>query len=108
MYKRQLLSSYCDDRLTRYGPGVLHLRDLMAYAIKAGLRRFDFTIGDEGYKLEWSELRLKLYDHSSAATSRGWLPNGVSIVRRRLKRFIKQTPLIWRLACRVRSVLGPF
>lgn len=103
-----LLSSYCDGRLTRYGPGVLHLRDLMAYAIKAGLRRFDFTIGDEGYKLEWSELRLKLYDHSSAATSRGWLPNGVSIVRRRLKRFIKQTPLIWRLACRVRSVVGPF
>ena len=103
-----LLSSYCDDRLTRYGPGVLHLRDLMAYAIKAGLRRFDFTIGDEGYKLEWSDLRLRLYDYSSAATSRGWLPNGVSVVRRRVKRFVKQTPLIWRLTCRVRSVLGPF
>ena len=103
-----LLSSYCHDRLTRYGPGVLHLRDLMAYAIKAGLRRFDFTIGDEGYKLEWSDLRLQLYDHSSAATSRGWLPSGASVVRRRLKRFIKQTPLIWRLACRVRAVIGPF
>jgi CelD/BcsL family acetyltransferase involved in cellulose biosynthesis len=87
---------------------VLHLRDLLDYAIKAGLRRFDFTIGDERYKLEWSDLRLRLYDHSSAAKSCGWLPNCVSVVRRRLKRFIKQTPLIWRLACRVRSVLGPF
>jgi hypothetical protein len=51
---------------------------------------------------------LRLYDYSSAATPRGWLPNGVSVVRRRVKGFVKQTPLFWRLTCRVRSVLGPF
>jgi CelD/BcsL family acetyltransferase involved in cellulose biosynthesis len=103
-----LLSSYCDDQLTRFGPGVLHLRDLLAYAIKSGLRLFDFTIGDEHYKLEWSDLRLKLYDYSAAATVRGLPANCTSIVRRRIKRFIKQTPPVWRLVCRVRSVLGPF
>ncbi len=102
-----VLSSYCDDRLTRFGPGVLHLRDLLAYAIKTGLRRFDFTIGDEQYKLEWSDQLLKLYDYSAAATWRGLPANGASVVRRRLKRFIKQTPLLWSLACRIRSVIGP-
>jgi CelD/BcsL family acetyltransferase involved in cellulose biosynthesis len=102
-----LLSSYCDGPLTRLGPGVLHLRELLAYAIRSGLRLFDFTIGDENYKLEWSDLRLKLYDYSAAATVRGLPANCASIVRRRIKRFIKQTPPVWRLVCRVRSIVGP-
>ena len=68
-----VLSSYCDSELTRYGPGTLHLRELLAYAIQRGLRLFDFTIGDEHYKLEWSDLRLKLYDYSKGATWRGRL-----------------------------------
>ena len=102
-----VLSSYCDGRLTRFGPGVFHLRELLAHAIKIGLRRFDFTIGDEQYKLEWSDLRLRLYDYSTAATWRGRLESLVFTARRRAKRFIKQTPSIWRLACRLRSTLGP-
>ncbi len=102
-----VLSSYCDGGLTRYGPGALHLRELLAHAIKAGLRRFDFTIGDERYKLEWSDLRLPLYDYSTAATWRGWPVSLVSIARRRAKRFIKQTPLLWRSVCRLRSAVAP-
>jgi CelD/BcsL family acetyltransferase involved in cellulose biosynthesis len=103
-----VLSSYCDGRLTRYGPGTLHLRDLLAYAIDRGLRLFDFTIGDEQYKLEWSDLRSKLYDYTTAATWRGFPVSFLSIARRRVKRFIKQTPLVWQLVCRVRSAIGPF
>jgi CelD/BcsL family acetyltransferase involved in cellulose biosynthesis len=103
-----LLSSYCDGALSRLGPGVLHLRDLLAYAIKSGLRLFDFTIGDEKYKLEWSDLRLSLYDHSVSVTGRGVPASCASAVRRRIKRFIKQTPLVWHLVRRIRSTLGPF
>ena len=102
-----VLSSYCDGELTRYGPGTLHLRELLAYAIKRGLRLFDFTIGDEHYKLEWSDLRLKLYDFSAAATWRGWPSSFASIARRRVKRFIKQTPLVWHWGSRLRSAAGP-
>jgi CelD/BcsL family acetyltransferase involved in cellulose biosynthesis len=103
-----VLSSYCDDELTRHGPGTLHLRELLAHAIRLGLRRFDFTIGDERYKLEWSDLRLKLFDYSAAATWRGWPLHFASIARRRLKRLIKQSPLAWSLVCRIRSLIGPF
>ena len=50
-----VLASYCDDsRAAHFGPGALHLRELLKYAIERGLQRFDFTIGDERYKLEWS------------------------------------------------------
>ena len=57
-----MLASYDDSGISHYGPGALHLRELMAYAIGMGLKRFDFTIGDEPYKLEWSDTTLKLYD----------------------------------------------
>ena len=102
-----VLSSYCDSELTRYGPGTLHLRELLAYAIQSGLRLFDFTIGDEHYKLEWSDLRLKLFDYSKGATWRGRIAHLLSVVRRRTKRFIKTTPLLWLWVSRLRSAIGP-
>ena len=102
-----VLSSYSDDELARYGPGALHLRELLAYAVKRGLRLFDFTIGDEHYKAEWADLRLKLYDYSVAATWRGWPMSLLSIVRWRTKRFIKQSPLLWHWVSRLRSAAAP-
>jgi CelD/BcsL family acetyltransferase involved in cellulose biosynthesis len=101
-----ILSSYDDGELSRYGCGSLHLRELMAYAIGRGLRRFDFTVGDEPYKLEWSDVALKLYDHASAATWRGWPATFSALMLRRIKRFIKQTPLAWRMVGHMRSAIG--
>ncbi len=101
-----ILSSYCDGRIAHFGPGALHLRELMAYAIGRGLRKFDFTIGDERYKSEWCDARLKLFDYSAAATWRGWPASALSSARRRLKRAIKQTPLIWSAVSRLRAALG--
>ncbi len=102
-----VLASYDETAaMSHYGPGALHLRELLAHAIKLGLRRFDFTIGDEPYKQEWSDSSLKLYDYSAAATWRGWPSSLASEGRRRIKRFIKQTPAAWRLASSARSALG--
>ena len=101
-----ILSSYCDGRLAHFGPGALHLRELMGYAIARGLKTFDFTIGDERYKSEWCDMRLQLFDYSAAATWRGWPASALSATRRRLKRYIKQTPVIWRLASRLRAAFG--
>jgi CelD/BcsL family acetyltransferase involved in cellulose biosynthesis len=101
-----ILSSYCDGRLAHYGPGALHLRELMAHAIGRGLRRFDFTIGDERYKSEWCDQHLRLYDYSAAATWRGWPASAMSAARRRVKRTIKQTPLIWSITSQVRALYG--
>ncbi len=99
-----ILSSYCDGRLAHYGPGALHLRELLAHAIGRGLRRFDFTIGDERYKSEWCDQHSRLYDYNAAATWRGWPASALSAARRRLKRTIKQTPAMWRAASRLRSL----
>ena len=102
-----VLASYEDDAaLSHFGPGTLHLRELLAHAIKLGLRRFDFTIGDEPYKDEWSDTTVKLYDYSAAATWRGRPASLASSVRRRLKRFVKQTPQLWKLVLRARAAAG--
>lgn len=103
-----VLASYDNGALAQYGPGALHLRELLAYAIGLGLERFDFTIGDEPYKLEWSDAHVSLGDYTAPATWRGWLPYCRSMVCRPLKRFIKQTPWAWRAASRARSYLGRF
>lgn len=102
-----VLASYDEDApAAHYGPGALHLRELLAYAIGRGLRRFDFTIGDEPYKKEWSDTSVALYDHSAAATWRGWPASFASTMRRRLKRFVKQTPSVWRLVSRLRTAMA--
>jgi CelD/BcsL family acetyltransferase involved in cellulose biosynthesis len=99
-----VLASYDDGDAARFGPGAAHLRDLLCYAIERGLRCFDFTIGDERYKLEWSEGTLRLYDLVAPASMRGWPVAALAGARRRLKRIIKQNPVLWSTFSRLRSV----
>jgi CelD/BcsL family acetyltransferase involved in cellulose biosynthesis len=101
-----VLASYVDGEVAHYGPGALHLRELMAYAIDRGLRRFDFTIGDEPYKLEWSDSVLKLYDCTTTKNWRGVPARFFSTARRRVKRLIKQTPLLWSLTSQARATVA--
>ena len=101
-----VVASYEDCELARFGPGALHLRELMAHAIGRGLKRFDFTIGDERYKLEWSDSHLKLCNHVAAATWRGRPASAWAKARNSIKRFIKQTPAVWRMVNAARSAIG--
>jgi CelD/BcsL family acetyltransferase involved in cellulose biosynthesis len=99
-----LLASYDDGPTARFGPGMALLHDLMRRAIELKFDAFDFTIGDESYKLDWSDTELKLYDHVSAASARGLPVVMLAKARRGLKRWIKQTPALWRIVIRVRAL----
>jgi D-aspartate ligase len=101
-----MLASYDDGELSRYGPGALHLRELLAYAIGRGLQRFDFTIGDEPYKREWSDSAVTLWDHRTVTTLRGWPAFCRAALLRPVKRFIKQTPWAWRVVSHARALRG--
>jgi CelD/BcsL family acetyltransferase involved in cellulose biosynthesis len=99
-----VLASY-NGELSRFGPGAAHLRELMRQASERGFRIFDFTIGDEPYKLEWCDTQLKLYDYFSIATLRGALIVLPSRAVRRLKRWIKQTPMLWNAFSKGRKLI---
>jgi len=101
-----LLASYDDGDVSRFGPGMAHLHDLMRYAIDQGCTVFDFTIGDEPYKRDWCDTELALYDHVASVTLRGALVALPISAGQRLKRWIKQTPALWSLAGRVRTLIG--
>jgi CelD/BcsL family acetyltransferase involved in cellulose biosynthesis len=101
-----LLASYDDGEAARFGPGAAHLHDLMRYAIEQGCTVFDFTVGDEPYKRDWCDTELMLYDHIAAATPRGALVVVPILAVQRLKRWIKQTPIVWNVASKVRARLG--
>jgi CelD/BcsL family acetyltransferase involved in cellulose biosynthesis len=102
-----VLASYEEGDLARFGPGAAHLRDLLCYAVGRGLHCFDFTIGDERYKLEWSERTLNLYDLVAPVTARGWPLAALARGRRRLTRAIKQNPMLWNAFSRMRAALAP-
>ncbi|MFL6799472.1 MAG: GNAT family N-acetyltransferase [Xanthobacteraceae bacterium] len=103
-----ILSSYDDGELARLGPGRAHLNELIQRAISRGFTTFDFTVGDEPYKRDWSDLELKLFDHLAAVSPRGHAIMAVTGVFRRAKRFIKQSPPLWRAFSKVRALAGCF
>jgi CelD/BcsL family acetyltransferase involved in cellulose biosynthesis len=101
-----LLASHDDGETSRFGPGIVHLHGLLQHAIDTGCREFDFTIGDERYKQDWCDTEIKLYDHIASATILGWPVATAALSVRRVKRVIKQTPLLWNLVTKARAVLG--
>ncbi len=103
-----LLASYQAGELARFGPGAAHLRHLMRVAIERGFSHFDFTIGDEAYKRDWCEEELKLYDHCAARRPRGLPVLMAARAFRRAKRFIKQTPALWRGYTKARALIARF
>lgn len=101
-----IVSSYHDGEFTRFGPGRAHLNDLLRHAIETGFRSFDFTVGDEPYKRDWSDTELRMYDYLAAVTVRGRLLVATSTAFRRTKRFIKQTPALWHAFSRARELVS--
>jgi CelD/BcsL family acetyltransferase involved in cellulose biosynthesis len=101
-----VLASYDDGPTLRFGPGAAHLHDLMRFAIERGCKSFDFTIGDEAYKLDWADFHLELHDHVSGDGLLGRLAVAVMKAKLRAKRFIKRSPLVWSAASKLRLMLG--
>ena len=102
-----VLASYDRESPTaRFGPGAALLHELLRHAIRQGSRKFDFSVGDERFKHEWCDVEVKLYDHLSAVNLRGLLFAAPLAVVGRLKRAIKQRPMLWRAFRRMRALVG--
>jgi CelD/BcsL family acetyltransferase involved in cellulose biosynthesis len=101
-----ILTSYDDGEASKHGPGRALLHELLRYAIANRFRYFDFTIGDEPYKMDWSDSRLVLHDHLSATTLRGLAAVKALTAFRALKRTIKQNPTMWLAFSKARAAAG--
>ncbi len=101
-----ILASYDGGPISAHGPGTVHLHELLRDTIEKGYRRFDFTVGDEHYKLDWGDETIRLFDYLAGRTPSGWGLVLTTRAYRRFKRLIKQTPVLWRLFSLARSRLG--
>ena len=45
----------------RYSPGRLLIEHLLEWSFRRGLKVFDFTVGNEEYKFEYSDVTIPLY-----------------------------------------------
>lgn len=91
---------YRSGEFSRCSPGNILLHHLLERGFAAGLTSFDFTIGDESYKKEWSDRSQRLGVLLSPRTARGAI--AVFLIRhaRALKGFIKARPRLYHLARR--------
>ncbi len=60
-----------DSQWESYSPGRLLLEHLMQWSFANGLRVFDFTNGEEPYKMEWANVKTPLYEYRQPLTLKG-------------------------------------
>lgn len=79
----------------RRSPGRILLADVLERSCEEGFRTFDFGVGDEAYKAEWTDISIDLTARIEASTPRG-LPVAAALsATLRAKRFIKRRPRLF-------------
>jgi CelD/BcsL family acetyltransferase involved in cellulose biosynthesis len=99
------LVSY-DESFSRFSPGAIHLNALLRRSIERGLHEFDFLVGLQRLKREWSDQRIQLYDHIAGATLAGRAVAASLRGLSRLKRAIKASPVLWDRYLTLRAWVG--
>lgn len=68
-----LMPSYAEGEWRKFSAGRLLLENTIHWAIKNGLKVFDFTIGGEEYKKLWCDQCLFIYDYLVFRSIRGFI-----------------------------------
>lgn len=89
---------------SRYSLMGMLIAELMDLLLAEGIETFDLGLGDFDYKKEWSE-PLAVYNSFIPLSWRGVIVAKGLAGRTALKRFIKQTPAVWKFVGQVRRGL---
>lgn len=89
-----LMPAFDETRFGRCSPGRLLMHELLRWAFDRKLAVFDFTIGDERYKLDWAERTMPLYGGLQSLSFRGSvygsIHTGVESMHRGTQRIVKE------------------
>ena len=97
-----LIPTFFEGSWEKQGPGMLLAARSMQWAAEAGLRYYDFTIGNEGYKGRLGATARDLVEVVSLGTWRG-LP---TVTAAHLKAWIKRQPLLLGAIRKTQAMLG--
>lgn len=68
-----MLPSFDTKKYEKYSPGKIHLSYLAEWAYNNKFSKIDFTVGDEGYKSDWCNKSMTLYNVYYPANFKGYL-----------------------------------
>jgi len=97
-----VIGSVTDGEAARHSPGTIHLHELMRWCYLSGIRAFDLTVGDEGYKKDWCDVRHELIDIRLPLSMAGLLLTLPCQIKGDLKRRIKASPRLYNAALSLR------
>ena len=86
-----------EDDLAHASPGDFLFFENIGEACRQGLQIFDFSVGDEPYKRLWCDIETRHFDVVVPLTAKGRLLALQMRLAARLKAFVKNSPLIWKL-----------
>jgi CelD/BcsL family acetyltransferase involved in cellulose biosynthesis len=103
-------ASFAEDELYAASPGEFLFFHDIEQACAAGVKIFDFSVGDEPYKRAWCEIETRQFDVLFPLTMKGRAAVVLTLAKARAKGFVKNSPVALRLARLVRanrSAAGP-
>jgi CelD/BcsL family acetyltransferase involved in cellulose biosynthesis len=89
-----LVSSLAPGDLRKLSPGDYALRAMIADLCRDGTTEIDFSAGDTAYKFHWSDVQVPLHLIIRCNGVKGLPLAVVFLVREKLKRFAKSTPVL--------------
>ncbi len=95
------IASYERGPFEKSSPGALALCNVFEWCLDNEVETFDFTIGDEGYKLEWSDRSTRLFCGTFAVTVKGRIGERLEAAKLSLKHTIKSSPIMYKAASKL-------
>ncbi|MBU2145488.1 MAG: GNAT family N-acetyltransferase [Alphaproteobacteria bacterium] len=86
-----------EDDLAHASPGDFLFFENIDEACREGLEVYDFSVGDEPYKRLWCDIETRHFDVTIPLTPKGRLLALQMRQTARLKAFVKNSPLVWKL-----------
>jgi CelD/BcsL family acetyltransferase involved in cellulose biosynthesis len=81
-----LMPSYETDPWSVYSPGRILLEELVKWCFTHGVGVFDFTYGDEPYKLAWSTHTMGMHHYIAGRTIKGQLASFIILLKKAMER----------------------
>jgi CelD/BcsL family acetyltransferase involved in cellulose biosynthesis len=98
-----LLPSYAGGEWYKYSTGRLLLEHLMKTSIDEGCTVFDYTVGDDAYKKDWTDEVLPLYELTVPLSSKARLHRRLHAAKHTLREGLKNVSWIRGAVVRVRD-----
>jgi CelD/BcsL family acetyltransferase involved in cellulose biosynthesis len=100
-----MISSFTASENSRNSPGIITIAHMVANAADRGFTMLDLGVGEAEYKFVFCDQTEDLFDSYLPLSAAGHALVPLMRAQAGLKRFVKTTPALWRMARAVRGVL---